>query len=66
MKPERWRQVDKLLEQVLEQKPDRRDSILEEACEGDVALRQEVQSLLAAHEQAGSFIESPARMSALQ
>ncbi len=59
MTPERWKQVDKLLEQALEQELDHRALFLDEACEGDTALRQEVESLLAAHEQAASFIEAP-------
>ena len=57
---DRWQQVDKLLEEALEQEPDRRDAFLDEACNGDVALRQEVESLLSAHGKAGDFIEAPA------
>ena len=60
MTPERWQQVDKLLEQALEEKPDRRAAFLDEACNGDAALRQEVESLLSAHGKAGDFIEVPA------
>jgi len=58
MTPERWQQVDKLLERALEQEPEHRASFLDEACEGDAVLRQEVESLLAAHKKAGGFIES--------
>ena len=58
MTPERWQQVDKLLEQALEQEPDRRGAFLNEACQGDTALRQEVESLLSAHEKADDFIEA--------
>ena len=57
MKPERWQQIDKLLEQALEQEPDRRGAFLDEACNGDAALRQEVESLLSAHGKAGGFTE---------
>ncbi len=60
MTPERWQQVDKLLEEALEQQPDRRAAFLDEACNGDAALRQEVESLLSAHGKAGDFIEAPA------
>ena len=49
MNPERWQQVDKLLELALEQEPSRRSVFLDEACQGDAALRQEVESLLSAH-----------------
>jgi eukaryotic-like serine/threonine-protein kinase len=58
MTPERWQQVDKLLERALEEKPDRRAAFLDEACNGDVALRQEVESLLSAHGKAEGFTEA--------
>ena len=64
MNPERWQQVDKLLEQALEQEADRRAAFLEEACNGDADLRQEVESLLSAHGKAGDFIEAPASQGA--
>ena len=48
MTPEHWQQVDKLLEQALEQDPEQRGSFLKEACKGDDALRREVESLLLA------------------
>ena len=37
--------------------PARRQAYLSEACGGDATLRQKVDALLAAHEQAGSFLE---------
>ena len=58
MKPERWQQIDKLLEQALEREPDRRGAFLDEACNGDAALRQEVESLLSAHARAEGFTEA--------
>ena len=58
MTPERWQQIDKLLEQALEQEPDRRSAFLDEACQGDAALRQEVESLLSAHGKAEGFTEA--------
>src|SRR5262245_42362330 len=58
MTPERWQQVDKLLEQALDQEPHRRAKFLDEACNGDEALRQEVDSLLSSHRKAGKFIEA--------
>jgi eukaryotic-like serine/threonine-protein kinase len=57
MKAERWRKVDELLDAVLEREASERSAFLEQACEGDEELRREVESLLAAHLQAGSFIE---------
>jgi eukaryotic-like serine/threonine-protein kinase len=60
MKAERWQQVDKLLQAALALDPPDRTSFLDYACKGDAALRREVESLLASHDRAGSFIESPA------
>jgi serine/threonine protein kinase/tetratricopeptide (TPR) repeat protein len=60
MKPERWHQIDRLLESALELEPCQRAVFLEQACAGDEFLRKEVESLLAAHQQGASFIEAPA------
>ena len=60
MTPERWQQVKCLLEAALERDPSERAALLDEACKADPALRREVESLIASHKQAGSFIESPA------
>jgi len=59
MPPERWKQVEKLFEQALDHEPEMRGVFLDEACQGDTALRLEVQSLLASDQQAESFLESP-------
>jgi eukaryotic-like serine/threonine-protein kinase len=60
MKPERWQQLDKLFHAALEREPEERAAFLDEACAGDESLRKQVETLLVAHQQAGSFIESPA------
>jgi serine/threonine protein kinase/Tol biopolymer transport system component len=59
MTPERWQQIDALLEAVLERAPAERATFLAQACGGDEELRCEVESLLIASEQAQSFIEAP-------
>ncbi len=59
MERERWQQIDKLLQSALELKAEARSAFLHQACAGDEALRQEVESLLAANEEVDSFIESP-------
>src|ERR1051325_9643696 len=48
-----------LLSGVLALPPAERAAFLDQACVGDARLRQEVESLLAAHEQAESFLETP-------
>jgi len=60
MKSEQWRQLDSLFHSALEREPGERAAFLDEACDGDESLRQQVEVLLTAHEGAGSFIERPA------
>src|SRR5215510_4335810 len=59
MEPERWRQIDQLLEAALERKPEERAAFLAAACAGDESLLLEVESLLRSDEAAESFIEEP-------
>jgi serine/threonine protein kinase/tetratricopeptide (TPR) repeat protein len=60
MKPERWQQIDSLLDAALERSPEQRAAFLDHACAGDSALRKEVESLLEHDERAADFIEAPA------
>ena len=60
MDSERWKQVDSVLQLVLECPPEDRDAFLRQACAGDEALEREVRSLLTSQQQAGSFLETPA------
>src|SRR4051795_11679116 len=60
MTPERWQQVKHVFNSALEYGPAERPSFLSLACDSDPELRQEVESLIAAHERDGSFIDSPA------
>ncbi len=59
MTPERWRQVDELLDLMLERAPHERSALLHQRCAGDAELRREVEALLLAHEQSPDFIEKP-------
>ena len=60
MKPERWQEVKKVLEVALERAPREREAYLAQACV-EPTMRREVESLIAAHQQAGSgFMESTA------
>ncbi len=58
MTPEKWQQIERLYHAALEYEKEKRAAFLDAACAGDEALRREVESLLASHEQASSFIES--------
>ncbi len=62
MTPERWVRIKEVFEAALQEPPERRTTFIENACAGDVALAAEAQALLSSHEQAGSFIESPAQL----
>ena len=60
MTPNRFQEIDSLLQLVLSQPPENRDAILRKACCGDEALEAEVRSLMTSHEQAAIFLERPA------
>ncbi len=60
MTPERWQEVKEIFAEALEQKPSERATYLQKAC-ADTSLRQQVELMIAAHEQGGStFMEHPA------
>ena len=57
---ERWENVRRLFHDALERPAgEERAGFLDSACANDPELRAEVESLLASHERAGSFLESP-------
>ena len=58
MTPARLQTVEEIFHAALEQDSDDVAQFLETACEGDELLRREVESLLASHKRAGSFIET--------
>ena len=60
MTPERWRQVEELLDAALSRSESERAAFLGHACAGDVALRREVDLLLAQQASMGGFLEDPA------
>ncbi len=60
MTPERFREVDRLVSLALERDVSDRASLLDRACGLDEELRAEVESLLACHGRAGSFLAEPA------
>jgi|GEM_PF-3025036 len=59
MTPERWQRVREIFQSALEREPSQRAAFLAGACAGDEALRRQVDSLIASHEQAENFIEAP-------
>jgi eukaryotic-like serine/threonine-protein kinase len=60
MDPARWNQIESLYHAALACDPDSRAAFLGSACEGNEALRSEIESLLEFHGRAESFIGTPA------
>ncbi|HKQ76103.1 MAG TPA: protein kinase [Blastocatellia bacterium] len=65
MKAERWQRIEELFQAALGREGAERAAWLAAACAGDDGLRGEVESLLAALDEAGSFMETPAAESAV-
>ena len=59
MNPTRRRQINEILLGALERQGTERRAFLDEQCNGDGALRSEVEALLAASEQTNDFLEEP-------
>jgi serine/threonine protein kinase/formylglycine-generating enzyme required for sulfatase activity len=59
MTPERWQKIKRILDSALDLGPGERPAFLDRECEGDLALRTEVESLIASHKEAGSVFDSP-------
>lgn len=57
---EHWRRIKGLFLEALDRSESERAEYLTRACEGNEALRREVEALLASDEAAGSFCETPA------
>src|SRR6202521_890861 len=53
MNEERWQKIEQLYHTVLEREPGGRSAFLDQACQGDVELRREVEALLAQGDAAG-------------
>src|SRR6202049_1433635 len=66
MSSERWERTKEILEQALCLAPEERQGYLESACGVDADLRMEVESLIAAHEEAGSQFLGAAAPEVLQ
>ncbi|HEY7911178.1 MAG TPA: serine/threonine-protein kinase, partial [Blastocatellia bacterium] len=58
MTPERWKQIDDLVQAALEREAEDRAAFLERACQGDQDLRREVESLLSHDKDSNEFIKA--------
>ena len=60
MTPERWAQIRQIFDGALERPEVDRAAYLRVVCARDDELRREVESLLASHDSAGTFLDKPA------
>ncbi|MFN2624115.1 MAG: protein kinase, partial [Chthoniobacterales bacterium] len=60
MRSEHWQKCIDTFNSVLDYAPNERATLLEQHCDGDEAVRRDVELLLKYHDQSGAFIESPA------
>lgn len=60
MGPDRWRQIDEILDEALDLPEGERGRFIDSRCAGDDDLRKEVLELLAAGSGAGEFLENSA------
>ncbi len=59
-RPEDWKRVKEVFEAALSRPVERRLSFVDEACDRDLAIREQVVAMLAAHDHAAQFLETPA------
>ncbi len=60
MNADRWKAIKEVFEAALAVPAAGRQAFLDQRCAGDAELRQEVESLLGAHTDAGDFLDQPA------
>jgi hypothetical protein len=58
MDANRWKQIKEVYDRALDLSGDEHDGSLAEACGDDADPRREVESLLAAHDDAGTFLQA--------
>jgi hypothetical protein len=59
MTPARLQTIKEIFDAALDCEPNQLNAFLDETCAGDEGLRGNIEALLASHQQAGNFIESP-------
>ena len=59
MKSERWHQITEMFHAARARDPEQRDAFLADACREDPTLRPEVEVMLAGHDDAGHFGDTP-------
>jgi serine/threonine protein kinase/Tfp pilus assembly protein PilF len=59
MSPERWQQIEPILDEALALPSNERGLFLERACNGDVSLRAEIETFFVEKSRASDFLEQP-------
>lgn len=62
MNKDQWQQIEKIFYAAMELPRDEREAFISQTCAGDEELLREVQALLAANQDAESFLDSPVNM----
>jgi serine/threonine protein kinase len=62
MSEQRWQRLKAVFQGALAQPPEQRRAWLERACDGDMGLLQEAETLLQSLDSAGDFLEQPAQV----
>src|SRR5438477_2021812 len=60
MTPARFQAIEEIFRTAVDQKPEQLSAFLDTACEGDELLRRKIESLVASHHGAGTFIGTSA------
>ncbi len=63
--PATWGRVKEVFQEALDRDPPLRPAFVVDRCAGDAALQKTVEGLLAAHDEAGEFLETPAEFARL-
>ncbi|HKX83968.1 MAG TPA: protein kinase, partial [Pyrinomonadaceae bacterium] len=58
MNPDQWEAINEVFLSAIDLDPDSRKTFLDQACGENATIRQEVESLIAAHDRAGDFIRN--------
>jgi hypothetical protein len=59
MTPESWKRLKTIFHGALDLHPAERGSFLADACQGNEELRHQLEKLFVAHDENGSFLDSP-------
>ncbi len=59
MDPERWQRLDELFQAALDRGPEEQSRFLERACEGDPAMRRQLEALLRADAEGQGVLDRP-------